>query len=464
MPSLALRDMLVGQSFSRLEIVAFLTALLLSLACMLRGAVDASVLAMLAVLFLLLSVIALWNTRPMHPGACRAAALLLLAFAAALSLQALLVPLQDVGAWIDGIARLALYAIVFLLALAIGTSESASRLFMLSLLLSGVACVSLTFFVVNQQGSSASAYTFYSHGFVNANHAATYFGLLLLLTLKQTTRAFRRPGRSSLRGLLQQLDNISMMTLIKASTIVFCLLISVSALLMTASRAGITLALLCGVVFCFCITLKLDLHSQMRRLLVVGAACIAIPVMLWVFSNFGDAITQKFLHSGGASNDRGTIMTATLPMITDHPLLGVGLNNFASTFQRYRPLSISSDGIIDKAHNSYLEFAAEMGLPLTALLLVLLGAGARALYRGIRHRKERYVTPTLGVCVMMLAGLHSVIDFPLQVPALAMMCLAILGISISQSDPNYSDHSQSGSASLHRIRRRKRRRSKSATS
>ena len=129
-------------------------------------------------------------------------------------------------------------------------------------------------------------------------------------------------------------------------------------------------------------------------------------------------------------------------------------------FQQYRPGNISADGIIDKAHNSYLEFSSEMGLPMLLILMTALSWLGALLYNGVKGRKERYVTPALGLSIWLLAALYSLIDFPLQIPGLAALFIAITTVCASQADPRFSEPIQPSTnrnAPVKRIRIRKRR-------
>jgi O-antigen ligase len=135
----------------------------------------------------------------------------------------------------------------------------------------------------------------------------------------------------------------------------------------------------------------------------------------------------------------------------------VGLGGFPSVFQQYRPATIYPEGMIDKAHNTYLEFAAEMGLPLFLVCIVGFLCVGYLLCRGVLQRQERYLIPLFGISVLLLAGLHSLVDFPLQIPAIGALFVAILTVCTSQTDPRFSELTQiSGNAPIKRIRVRKR--------
>ena len=56
-------------------------------------------------------------------------------------------------------------------------------------------------------------------------------------------------------------------------------------------------------------------------------------------------------------------------MVKAHPLVGVGLGNFNELMPRYADPGVTHENI---AHNSYLEVAAEMGIPQCMIFLAML--------------------------------------------------------------------------------------------
>jgi hypothetical protein len=84
-----------------------------------------------------------------------------------------------------------------------------------------------------------------------------------------------------------------------------------------------------------------------------------------------------------ASNEAHiALFWAALRMIADAPITGVGPYNFKEMSTRYTGLDV---GLI--AHNSYLELAAEVGLPVLALFLLVVTATFRGLAMGVRLRR-----------------------------------------------------------------------------
>jgi len=72
-------------------------------------------------------------------------------------------------------------------------------------------------------------------------------------------------------------------------------------------------------------------------------------------------------------------------MFTDHPLLGVGLNNFSSLYQEYtKDLGLAPSATSRSPHNLYLEVAAETGMIGLLVFLTLIVFTFRSLFRARR--------------------------------------------------------------------------------
>ncbi len=471
-------------ALNRSQWAAILYAALLSLACLAKGAVYDTLIAMLLVGCMPLLFMAASGVRSVHPMLKVAGIAVMATVVCVLLLQQWMplggdtqgvwhalqsitgqasadIALQDKAAWVQSVGRFLFLIMAFCIALFIGTSESSSRLFLQALLISGTLCVAFTFFTATNEGIPTTTYYSYRHGFVNPNNAAAYLGVILLLALAQAARSLRMPRVSNPKIWLRTIDQLTLRVAIKAGFLVFAVLLTIGGLFMTGSRAGIGLALFGSAFFCCLMIYKTQASKHQRAAMTIAIFLAFAGLIVWSFMNFGQVMVNKVETNGVSANTRFDIFAAMVPMITDHPLLGTGMGSFSGSFQPYRPQNISSDGIIDKAHNSYLEFAAEMGLP---ALLVLMGALAwmgYALCHGFYERKERYVIPALGLSVWLLAALYSLVDFPLQIPALAALFIAISTVCVSQSDRRFGEPKEKSSdAPSQRVRIRKRQRIK----
>ena len=87
----------------------------------------------------------------------------------------------------------------------------------------------------------------------------------------------------------------------------------------------------------------------------------------------------------------------------------------------------------DRAHNTWLENAFELGLPAALILYGAMFGIAMTCWRGVRRRHRDWVYPAAGVGVSVLVGVHAVLDFSLQIPAVAMLYALVMGVACAQA-------------------------------
>lgn len=125
------------------------------------------------------------------------------------------------------------------------------------------------------------------------------------------------------------------------------------------------------------------------------------------------------------------LWNAALRMIQNAPLLGLGLGTYENAYPMYSDTMLPL--IMDKAHNDYLELAAGWGLPAAILWWSALAWLAFLCVRGVFIRRHNRVFPMLAVGATILVAVHSIFDFSLQMPAIALTYATILGLGVAQS-------------------------------
>jgi hypothetical protein len=265
---------------------------------------------------------------------------------------------------------------------------------------------------------------------VNRNTAAVYFGacsaiwlLLVCERIRQrvlderSNRDLTRIDRQQLWWLVQFLLLLTMM--------VICLL----ATFMTGSRAGVSVSLL-GFVVAVVGFFYRDLVGRRGVFIAVGAGCgLALLTLYFLAGN----VVARFFKDGLIDHTRLSLYRSTLRMIADRPWFGTGLGTFASAFPAHRSDDISMYGIYDRAHSALLELAAEGGLPLASIVVIGWMIAFGVLAHGVRTRRRDRIIPAAALSVGLLAALHSLIDFSLQIPGCAIAVFGLLGAGIAQS-------------------------------
>jgi O-antigen ligase len=258
--------------------------------------------------------------------------------------------------------------------------------------------------------------------FINRNTAATYFGSCSVVWLLLLCERIRRAG----------LSKFDLSALPRDAVIAFSmLLVCLAATFMTRSRAGILLSLLALVIAFGAYSWR---YLPPRRLLaeISGSGIVALCVLVAL----GGGVMERFDEQGLTDRGRWEMYGSTLRMIADHPWFGTGLGTFAFNFPAYRIDVITMWGIWDRAHSTPLELAAELGLPLAVMIVAAWVAALAVLIQGIRVRRRDHMIPTAALSVALLALLHSLIDFSLQMPGYAIVVFALTGAGLSQSFPS----------------------------
>lgn len=267
--------------------------------------------------------------------------------------------------------------------------------------------------------------------FVNRNTAAVYFGscaVLWLLIFCHELRGRLPPGKILWRSVPHWLLLQMPRPMVRSCSM---LLVCLAAMLMTASRAGVVISLM-GLVLAFVGFFYRDLP---RRGGIAAALAIGGLIALLVLQILGGNVGGRFEVQGLSDEARLETYRSTLRMIVDHPWFGTGLGTFVWSFPAYRSAHMSMWGVWDKAHNTPLELASDLGLPLACLIvlawLIVLGV----LIRGVLIRRRDLIVPVGAFAVAIIGLTHSLIDFSLQIPGYAIVVFALLGAGLAQSFP-----------------------------
>lgn len=263
--------------------------------------------------------------------------------------------------------------------------------------------------------------------FVNRNHFAGWMVMAVPVGLGYVTGLLARSGRSVRPGWhhwVLWLSSPAASRLILAA-VAMCVL--VGAAVLTLSRSGIASLLVAVLVVGLAI---IRARSRRTRFAALGA-CFAVVVTALGWAGL-NATLQRFADLEGTDlSGRVTVWRDTLAIVRDFPLVGSGLNTFATAVVSYE--TPDQPVLFTEAHNEYLQLASEGGL-----LVSLPAAAALAIFVvGVRRRlSERPVSQmTWWIRVGAVAGLlaialQSSVEFSLQIPANAVLCSVLCAIAL----------------------------------
>lgn len=150
---------------------------------------------------------------------------------------------------------------------------------------------------------------------------------------------------------------------------------------------------------------------------------------------YGDVTLSRMSGEGDMIGDRPNLLRLTWAAIADAPWSGHGLGAFEQTFLTYRDLGLPRPVIYDYAHNAWLETIMDLGWPVGLCLLASVLWVVAVCARGLVVRRQDQIHPALALAVASLLGAQAVVDFTVQIPALAVIFAYVLGIGFAQSWP-----------------------------
>lgn len=260
--------------------------------------------------------------------------------------------------------------------------------------------------------------------YTNPDHLAGLLEMLLPLALALTFHSIGRdrgPTRRGWRHRAAFLGSLHGHAALLYGAVAVLLLLG---LVYTRSRAGITLGML---------AILLSTLVFARRLggtNVYGPTGTLVALALGVALAIGLLpVLDRFSMAGAAQDARWTIHAATLQGIGTFFPLGSGPGTFPEVFPAFQPPALGQ-AFVNHAHNDYLEWIFEGGLPaalLIGLLAILYASKWPRLLVGDSWDRFRFIQLGTGVGTLMLL-LQGFVDFNLHIPANIVYFAFLLGV------------------------------------
>ncbi|MDJ0950965.1 MAG: O-antigen ligase family protein [Alphaproteobacteria bacterium] len=265
--------------------------------------------------------------------------------------------------------------------------------------------------------------------FINRNSFATYAGLGLICATALINRRLSRlrmPDLSRREQLRLYLSKFA-----EREWVMFLVwLVIATALVLTDSRAGVLSGML-GVLFLVVLLYFARKRSTLGQKILTGAVAAAMAGILAIS---GEELGERLGRLGeGSALTRQALYSSALEAIGDSPVLGMGYGTYPDVYRLYRGEDSVFRVRADKAHSTYLENALEMGIPAAVTLFAVIGILTVVCLRGLRRRQRDTYFPATGAAATVLIGLHSIPDFSMQIPAVALTYCVLLAAACAQS-------------------------------
>jgi len=236
------------------------------------------------------------------------------------------------------------------------------------------------------------------------NHLAGYMEMAILLILGLFLLGFRG-GKLIL---------ITYLTILLISTIILSL-----------SRGG-WIGSLIGLSFMSFALLTSPYFQRKRLVMALIGGSLAVALIILASTPVVERVRTALQKGEETSfHSRMVMWGGIVEMIGEYPMLGIGPGTFSFIFTQYQPPGLKSH--FTMAHNDYLHFTSEVGLPLIAIVVWMIIALYRKGFRKLKNPSRLVRGITLGAMSGITAILvHSISDFNLHIPANALL-FTVLG-------------------------------------
>lgn len=200
------------------------------------------------------------------------------------------------------------------------------------------------------------------------------------------------------------------------------------AVIATTSRAGMGLTILGLAASAY--LLFIGRFSRKTLIwLVVSLLIAAAAVYLLSFSRVAEQALARY--NAVHDDDRWTIWRLTWPLVGQYAPWGSGLGSFVPAYFSIEALDNVAPSYINRAHNEYLETLIETGIPGVTVLAIF---GLALALRFVAVLRKRVHLGDLGLpagLAILMVALHSLVDYPLRSPAIAVIFALALGLFLS---------------------------------
>ncbi len=330
----------------------------------------------------------------------------------------------------QALLRWVMYAVTFFVAFAWGQDSVRARQAMNAVVIAAVVYAAYGM-VVFFMGSDMAMWvhkpmyqTDVTGPFINKNNFASYLGAVLCVALGLFVRRMVR-DTSDLRG-AEFWRRLVTCCMGRGAWLVVSIIILFSGLLLTHSRAGL---LSFAIAFCVLVGLLRAAGIVRGKIFYWGGAALA-TVLVALFFLSGEGVFERMVDEGEQA--RPQLYELDIAAIADRPWLGHGLGSFPQVFQIYRSEDMPPEFFTERAHSVYLENMIELGIPAVLCLFVGIGWLMVRMGASVRNGERHRTIPVVALSAATMLAVHSLIDFPLQIPAITLLFVYLLGLGAAQ--------------------------------
>lgn len=260
--------------------------------------------------------------------------------------------------------------------------------------------------------------------FANRNHQAVFLSIGIIVAAQLTAAYHKATGSWSLMALLPLAGIFFLAPVIVA----------------IGSRAGAISAAIAVVVAA---TMLRDTYlakspagkapagkatKQITKLILIAGLGAIIALFAWS----SERTSLSRLGESGTDEDlRSQVLPTLFDMAWHNLAFGTGFGTFEQAYKVIEPNRLLSPSYLNHAHNDWLQWIIEGGLPAAIVLTVLLLALANRLRAswGKAAKGSRVAAPAFPLIIILAIFMFaSIVDYPLRTPSLAALAAVVIGL------------------------------------
>ncbi len=332
-----------------------------------------------------------------------------------------------------GLLRVISYGCLFFLILQVASNVKRAR--RLAWGVFGVVIAMAIYSLVSQQApellfyEKAEGVKVVTGPFINRNSLATYlaFGCAL-----GTALVLRGDREGKMRNKRRRMD----VEMVAGRLALFvAVLLMFATILTTGSRMGTFVGLL-GIFVPVVLRVSQAEKASGSRQALVGLSITVVGVLAFVVVSamYGGVVFDRLGSTGLASDVRLALYDNIWNVVMQRPFTGHGFDSFELAFRTGHELPVSPDLRWQNAHNTYLELWVELGLILGSIPPLICGVILlRLIKRGATNQYTGYLAQA-AVAAIVIAAVHSFVDFSLEIEANVFLFIVILGLGLAPDD------------------------------
>lgn len=295
--------------------------------------------------------------------------------------------------------------------------------------MAGIALLSVLVGAAQLSGGAGNSFRFYNpaeaflDGFQNNHNAEADVLLMGMVAVAAAASDLTSRSRSARRR-KPAIEPRLVMGMVGGASLLLVL-----GVILTASRTGI--AMLPIAIAAQALILRRWLRLDARRMTIAVVAAIAMAGVAAVASGQHGALGKVWNRFHTTTEFRPEIWHDALFAVRQYWPWGSGMGSFIPVFAVAERLEVVTARFVNRAHDDYLEFLIEAGLPGIIALALIGWQVAQGGWRRWHSRDDGSRAQLLcGTANLVIIAMHSLGDYPLRTVSIACMTAVSVGLML----------------------------------